>query len=115
MEHIDELVRPYDVAGWLGCSTETVVGWARENKIPGAVFLPNGRIAFKKSEVESFIREGGHLPTSPLSRRPAVARRRAFASRAREAGRKGLDSVSIITPRKAELPVEHAMSGERTA
>jgi predicted DNA-binding transcriptional regulator AlpA len=63
---MEPLTRAYDVAGLLGCSTETVIRWAREGKLPGAVFLPHGRVAFNGSVIESFIHEGGHVPATPL-------------------------------------------------
>jgi predicted DNA-binding transcriptional regulator AlpA len=65
----ETLIRPYDVAGRLGLSTETVVRWARQGKLPGAVFLPNGHVMFDQHKIEEFISSGGHAPNSPLATR----------------------------------------------
>jgi predicted DNA-binding transcriptional regulator AlpA len=56
----DELLRAWDVAVRLGYTTATIKRWAREGKLPGAVFINGGRhIRFDPVAIESFIACGG--------------------------------------------------------
>jgi excisionase family DNA binding protein len=62
---VRKLVRAYDVGRLLGYSTATIKRWAREGKLPGAVFI--GRhIRFDPNVVEAFVRAGGKRPEQKL-------------------------------------------------
>jgi hypothetical protein len=63
-----KLIRAYDVGQRLGYATATVKAWAREGKLPGAVFIGNpGRqhIRFDPRAIEEFISAGGRRPVLP--------------------------------------------------
>jgi excisionase family DNA binding protein len=53
-----KLVRAYDVARIFGYSTSTIKKWARDGKLPGAVFIDR-HVRFDLDQVEQFIRNGG--------------------------------------------------------
>jgi excisionase family DNA binding protein len=53
-----KLVRAFDVARVFGYSTSTIKKWAKDGKLPGAVFIGK-HIRFDPEQVEEFIRSGG--------------------------------------------------------
>ena len=59
------LVRAFDVARLFGYSTSTIKKWARDGKLPGAVFIDR-HIRFDLDQVEEFIRNGGKRPEQKL-------------------------------------------------
>jgi predicted DNA-binding transcriptional regulator AlpA len=64
MESQRNLIRAYDVGLLLGYSTWTIKNWARNGRLPGAVFI--GRhIRFDPAVIEQFIASGGQRPDLP--------------------------------------------------
>jgi excisionase family DNA binding protein len=63
------LWRPFDVAIRLGYSTDTIKSWARQGKLPGAVFI--GRhIRFDPQVIADFIARGGDAGVPPKITNP---------------------------------------------
>jgi excisionase family DNA binding protein len=57
----DQLIRAFDVAVRLDCSTETVKRWARNGRLPGVVFIGK-QLRFDPHKIEEFIENGGNRP-----------------------------------------------------
>ena len=52
----DRLLTAREVGEVLGVSTETVLRWVRQGKLP-AIRLPGGAIRFREQEVEAWLAE----------------------------------------------------------
>jgi excisionase family DNA binding protein len=53
---VTRLLTARQVADLFGISTETILRWQREGKLP-AIRLPGGAIRFREDEVEEWLRE----------------------------------------------------------
>ena len=66
----DRLLMAHEIGRRLGYSTATVKAWARDGKLPGAVFIGNpGRlhVRFDPRVIEEFITSGGRRPEVPAA------------------------------------------------
>ena len=66
----DRLLMAHEIGRRLGYSTATVKAWARDGKLPGAVFIGNpGRlhVRFDPAAIDAFIASGGRRPEVPAA------------------------------------------------
>jgi excisionase family DNA binding protein len=68
------LLTAREVADLLGVSTETVLRWVRQGKLP-AIKLPGGAVRFREDEVDGWLMERA-TPGRGVSTAPAGAARR---------------------------------------
>ena|ERR1017187_9202607 len=84
------LVMAHEVGRRLGYSTATVKAWARQGKLPGAVFIgSSGRlhVRFDPRAIEEFIAAGGQRPEPPALPKQAEFSVRRHGHRTHAGGR----------------------------
>jgi predicted DNA-binding transcriptional regulator AlpA len=66
----ERLLTARDVADWLGFAPGTIPNWWERDELPG-FRLPNGRVRFRRGDVEAWLEEGRR---GPDVRQPATLR-----------------------------------------
>jgi excisionase family DNA binding protein len=66
------LMTAREVADLLGVSTETVLRWVRQGKLP-AIRLPGGAIRFRRDEIEAWLTERATPRRGVLTATPGAA------------------------------------------
>jgi excisionase family DNA binding protein len=66
------LLTARETSGLLGVSTETVLRWVRQGKLP-AIRLPGGAIRFRRDEIEAWLTERATPRRGVLTATPGAA------------------------------------------
>jgi hypothetical protein len=52
------LIRAFEVAVLFDRPTTTIIGWAKQGLLPGAIFV-GSRVWFRRQDIEGFLARGG--------------------------------------------------------
>jgi excisionase family DNA binding protein len=62
-----KLLKTKDVASYLNVSTQSVIRWWKDGKIPGFRIGGNGQLRFDSQELERWLRQGPEAAEPPAS------------------------------------------------